>query len=173
MSSCGGSGKKSAGTVGAGAYVAQVCSSLGTWLHDLDSRAEAFNAQMGAQTSRGQGTRNLESLVGQTITDTGGVIQALREAGVPDVEKGQAIAAAMIGAFKDAEGSLKQAQSRVRGLATSNAEEFEANAQQIARSVQGAPIALTAAMAALRSPELQKAAAQSTVCADAGAHTKP
>jgi hypothetical protein len=166
---CGGSKKR--GTVSASVYVGQVCYSVATWLQSLHSRGETLNTQL-SSTAPPQGKRDLENFVGLSVTDTGTVVDALRGVGAPDVSNGQKIAGDLVTSFESAKGSLARTQTEAALVATSNAKAFEAAAKQIGKSVRDVPITLASGLAAVSSPELDKAASESPVCKSVGAHVK-
>jgi hypothetical protein len=171
IAGCGSSSTKT-GTVTAGAYVGQVCTSVASWLHNIQSQAGNLETRLGARPSPTTGKRALEEFISGALTDTESATSAMRGAGVPQVANGQKIATTLVAAFEHAQGTLKQLKSKTAALSTKNASVFSSEAKQIASSVQALPLTLGSGVAGLNSGELSKAASESSTCKSVGARGK-
>lgn len=171
IAGCGSSETKS-GTVSASAYAGQVCTSVASWLHNIQSRAGALEGELGKQTAPATSKRALEGFIAVALADTESAASALRGAGIPQVANGQKIATTLVAAFERAHATLAQLKSKTAALSTKSASVFASEAKQIASSVQALPLTLGSGVAGLNSPELNKAAAESATCKSVGARAK-
>jgi hypothetical protein len=169
LAGCGGSSSKK-GTVPASAYVGQLCTSASTWLKGIEARTSTFEGEL-AHATPAEGKRVLESLVSSAVADTETVVSSMRAAGVPDVNNGQHISAQVVSSFEGITSKLAALQPQVAALNTSSGELHEA-AKHIGGSVREAPLRLGIGLAGLTSPELEKAAAESSICKSVGARSK-
>jgi hypothetical protein len=170
LAGCGSSNSKS-GTVSASQYVGQLCTSAATWLKGIEARTSTFENEIGPHTSPAEAKRVLESLVSSAVADTQTVVSSMRAAGVPEVNNGQHISSTVISSFEGITSKLAALQTQVAGLNTGPSQVHEA-ARSIGGSVREAPLRLGIGLAGVTSPELEKAAAESSICKSVGAKAK-
>jgi hypothetical protein len=171
IAGCGSSAKKE-GTVSASAYVGQVCTSVATWLHGIQTRSSNLEAMLGKRANPAEGKLALEQFVAGSLADTETAARTMRAAGIPQVANGQKIATALVGAFERAAGTLKRLKARAAALSTRSASAFAGEAKQIGSSVQALPLTLGSGVSSLNSSELDKAAGESQTCKSVGARAK-
>jgi hypothetical protein len=166
LAACG-SGNKP-GTVSAGSYASQVCTSVGTWLRGIEASSAQISRQLRGGSTSQNAKRALEALVGSAVADSERVVDSLRAAGVPDVSNGKTISASLIGAFEHATAELQTLKGQVAHLSTEPAR-FRAGALQLSASLQRSLGSIGSGLASLHSPALQKAAGTSAACRNLGA----
>jgi hypothetical protein len=171
LAACGSTSKQS-GTVSASSYIAQLCSSTASWLRGIEARAAALESELGPNVSTVQGKRILESLVDTAVSDTESVVTALRTAGVPEVKNGKNISHVVLTSFEGTASHIGELQSQVANLPTNDPVAMKATAKKIREEVREAPLRLGIGVAGVNSPELEKAASESSVCKSVGARAK-
>jgi hypothetical protein len=169
LAGCGSSNKK-AGTVSASSYVGQLCTSAAAWLHSIQARTGSLETEI-ASTSAAQGKRLLEAAVTGAVADTQTVVSSMRAAGVPKVNNGQQIATTVVSSFEGVTSRLAGLQPQIAGM-PSNPVAFQAAVKRINGAVREAPLRLGLGVAAINSPELDKAASESAICKSVGARSK-
>jgi hypothetical protein len=165
LTSCGGSSKRTS----ASAYVDEVCSSVGTWLHSVETRSAEFGRQLGPGSTPSKAKQALEGLISSSVADSEHVVDGLRGAGTPDVPEGEKIASAVVGSFQQAASALRGVQGQIKALPTSEPHAFLTAARQIGTSVRNSLSSIGDGVSSLRSPKLQEAAANSEACRNLGA----
>ncbi|MDE3069758.1 MAG: hypothetical protein KGJ43_03425 [Acidobacteriota bacterium] len=168
---CGGS-SKSPGTVSASSYMGQVCTSVASWVHAVQSRAAELERQVAAKPNAAGAKKELEAFVGATIADTETAVNALRSAGVPNVANGKKIASALLGAFERAGATLKSLKPKVAALSATDTAAVQVEAKRVGGTVQALPLDLGTGLAGVNSSELDKAASESDACKRVGARGK-
>lgn len=170
LAACGGS-SNSNGTVSAVSYMSQLCNSAASWLRSIESRTTSLEGELSRATPA-EGKRVLESLLSTSVSDTESVVTSLRTAGVPDVNNGKKISDLVISSFEGVTTRLGSLQSQVANAPTHDPAAFQASAKTIREHVREAPLRLGIGLAGVNSPELEKAASESSVCKSVGAHAK-
>jgi hypothetical protein len=168
IAGCGGS-SNSNGTVSPTSYAGQVCTSVVSWVRTLQSRAGSLQNQIPPNASPEETKRALENFLTETIAETETATNSLRSAGVPAITNGKQLSSALITAFEQANAKLKEVQNKLVGLPANDAAALRAEVKQIGNSVQALPLDLGTGLAGLSSPELQKAANESSACRQVGA----
>jgi hypothetical protein len=171
LAACGGGSSKS-GTVSASSYVGQLCISAASWLKGMEAKTSSLEGELGSNVTPTEKKRVLESLVSTAVADTEAVVNALRTAGVPEVNNGKHISELVVSSFEGISSRLAGLQSQVASLPTNDPAAFEEQAKKIREQVREAPLRLGIGVAGVNSPELEKAASESAVCKSVGAHTK-
>ena len=171
LSACGG-GSTNSGTVSATSYIGTLCTSTASWLRGIEARTGALEGELGPNVSTVEKKRVLESLVSTAVSDTESVVTALRTAGVPEVNNGKHISNLVVSSFEGISGRLAGLQSQVASLPTNDPAAFQEQAKKIREQVREAPLRLGIGVAGVNSPELEKAASESTVCKSVGARAK-
>jgi predicted lipid-binding transport protein (Tim44 family) len=172
LSSCGGGGGGSGGgggvafgggsKVGAQQWIKSACTSIGTWVRDIQKRVSGVTSQ--TPNSAEEGKKAITDFFEAVIADTGRLVDELRAAGTPDVDNGDQIETAILTALGNAKSALEQARTRVEGLPTNNPQAFLKAIQTMSQAVQGAFQKAGQQFSNLRSPELEAAAAKEPAC---------
>lgn len=171
LAACGGSNSKS-GTVSANSYIGQLCSATASWLRGIEAKTSALEGELGPNVTPAEKKRVLEALVSTAVSDTESVVTALRTAGVPEVNNGKHISDLVVSSFEGISGRLAGLQTQVASLPTNNPVAFQEQAKKIREQVREAPLRLGIGVAGVNSPELEKAASESSVCKSVGARAK-
>jgi hypothetical protein len=160
LSGCGGGGGSSQASPSA--YVKSVCSSVGGWLASVKARGAQLNTIKTA--SPAQGRQELQGFFAGVIADTDKALAAIKAAGVPKVSNGQQVASAFQNVFTQFKTVMTQSEAQVNQLPTNSPTAFKAAADRIAATIRQSLSGLASGLSALRTPELQKAAAQTPAC---------
>jgi hypothetical protein len=164
IAACGGSGGSQ---VSASSYVSHVCSSVGTWLHGIQSSSTQMEQQMKSGATPASAKRALEGLASSSVADSERVVASLRGAGVPNVGNGQQIANTIVSTFERATNQLRSLQSQVSRL-PNQPQAFRAAASRLGSSLQSSLSGIGSGLQGLHSPALEQAAAKSPACQSLG-----
>jgi hypothetical protein len=167
VAGCGG-GDGESGKVAPDRYASSVCASIATWQTALTS-ASTVLAQ---RTSR---TRDLKTVRRQFIsffdgalTQTDRMVAAVAEVGVPDVEQGDTVAAALLRDLRRFRPILVEARDKARKLPLDDATSFATRAQSLGTRFQIEANGLATEFQALdekySTPELRQAADDDATC---------
>jgi hypothetical protein len=159
LAGCGGGGSSKASPT---SYVKSVCTAVGSWVTTIKGRASQLTTIKPA--SAAQGRQELQSFISGVISDTDKALAAIKSAGVPNVSNGQQVATALQGAFTQIKGVLAQSQNQANALPTGSPSAFKTAATKLGTSVQQSLSGIAAGLSALRTPDLQKAASQTSAC---------
>jgi hypothetical protein len=155
---CGGGGK-----VGPEEYVASVCTEVGGWVEEVQARSDRLGKDVASVTANDTRRDLLAEYFDDLIALTDDHLAGMRNAGVPDVDAGQAIADAFVGVFEDAKVALQDARGKVDELPTDDPAAFAAAAGELGNSIESALTEVGGSIEGLDSPELT-AAAQDQDC---------
>jgi hypothetical protein len=155
---CGGGGK-----VGAEEYVASVCTEVGGWVEEVQARSDRLGRDVASVTANDARRDLLAEYFDDLIAVTDDHLAGMRDAGVPDVDAGQAVADAFVGVFEDAKAALEDARAKVDELPTDEPAAFAAAAGELGSSIESALTKVGGSIQGLDSPELT-AAAQGQEC---------
>ena len=151
-------------TVGAQEYVSTLCTEMQNWLTKLQEGQTQVQqtVQPGADPAEGQAA--LATFFDSAVTATEELITAIEDAGVPDVEGGEAISQDILTKFQDAKEALESARAQVDTLPTDDPQAFGRAAQELGTAVQSQLESIGDALSTLSQPELDEAAAQEPAC---------
>jgi predicted lipid-binding transport protein (Tim44 family) len=168
LSACGGGGGGVAGggKVGAQQWMKSACTSIGSWVKDIQKRVTTVSSQNPSTPQEGK--KVITDFFDAVISDTGKLIDELNVAGTPDVDNGDQIEAALISTLGKAKSLLEQARTRVSNLPTNNSQAFVQAVQAMGKAVQGAFQKAGQQFSNLRSPELEEAASKEPACKTIG-----
>jgi hypothetical protein len=157
---CGGSsGSKK---VSAATYVKSVCSAIGPFEKDVQSRSSALNVDAGGNIS--QRKKQFQDFFVAIAGDVGNAVSKLKAVGQPDVSNGKAIAAGIVNAFQQVHSTFSTGASRAAALPTSSDQAFKKAAGQLVVSVQSSVSGIGSSLGKLKSSELESAAAKDPTC---------
>jgi hypothetical protein len=159
LAGCGGS---SSSAVSASTYVKSICSAIGPFEKNIQARSKALN--LASITNVRQGKTALLGFLVAMVTDTDRAVAQLKAAGTPDVGNGKQIASGVVGAFARMKGALAQAAKRADSLPTNSPTAFKNGANKLGNNVESSIGGISAGLAGLKSPELEKAAAGDPTC---------
>ncbi len=159
LAGCGGS---SSSKVSPAAYVKSICSTVGPFERSVQARSSALN--LSSITDATHGKQALQSFLNDVVADTDKAVSQLKAAGTPDVNNGQKISTALVGAFTQLRGALHQAATNAGSLPTSSPQAFKTAAQSLGNTVKGSMTSIGSSLQGLQSPDLEKAAAKEPSC---------
>jgi hypothetical protein len=168
---CGGDGGDG-GTDGreAQAWVADVCSAVGSWVEGIQEEGTALGESA-------QGAENLQQARGQfvdffdqVIARTERMLRQVGDAGAPAVEDGDAIAEDLHSALEPIQGVFEDARGDAANLPTDDPAAFQAGATEIGETVQREAAEIGEAFDRLEReydvPELDEAFDEEEACAE-------
>jgi hypothetical protein len=156
---CGSSGSS---TTTPAAYVKSICSAIGPFERDVQSRSSALNLTSIKNPS--QGKTALHDFLTAAATDTDHAVSQLKAAGTPKVNNGKAISTGIVNAFAQLKGALAQAASKASSLPTASSQAFKSAADTLGTSVRSSMSSISSSLGTLKSPELEQAAAKDPTC---------
>jgi hypothetical protein len=165
LAGCGGSGGSSG--VSATTYVGKVCTAVGGWARDIQSRSGALTAT--ASTGPAAGKAALQGFMSAAVADTGTVVSQLKSAGTPNVSNGSQIASALVNSFNQIKAALAQAASQANVLPTDNAASFATARRALANTVRSSLNGIGSGLSGLKSPDLAQASKKASACTSLGA----
>ena len=159
LAGCGSSSSSSGVT--AAAYVKAICSAVGPFEKDVQTRSQALSQS--TLTQPAEGKKALQSFLAAIVADSDKALSQLKAAGTPQVANGAKIEAALTQAFSRLKTALSAAASKADALPTNSPTAFKTGAQALGTSVQSSMTAIGTGLN-LKSPELEKAAKAEPVC---------
>jgi Flp pilus assembly pilin Flp len=160
-----GCGSSSSG-VSPAAYVKSICSAIGPFEKDVQSRSSALN--LSTLKNASQGKTALHDFLTAVASDTDHAVSQLKTAGTPKVKNGKAISNGIVSAFQQLKTALSNAASQAAALPTSSPEAFKRAAQTLGTNVRSSMSSIGSSLGSLKSPDLEKAAAKDPTCRNLG-----
>ncbi len=160
-----GCGSSSSG-VSAGSYVKSVCSAVGPFEKDIQSRSSALD--LSTIKNPVQGKQALKEFLNAVAQDTDKAAAQLKAAGTPNVNNGQKISSTIVGAFTQLHTALTQAAQQADALPTNSPAAFKTAAQNLGNNVRSSMNSIGQGLTGLRNAELEKAAAKEPACTSLG-----
>jgi hypothetical protein len=161
LAGCGGGGGSSSG-VSPSAYVKSVCSAIGPFEKDVQSRQSQLNPSTIKNPT--QGKQALVTFLNAVAGDTDQTVSKLKAAGTPNVNNGKAISQGIVGAFTQLKGALAQAAASAKSLPTNSPTAFRAAAEKLGTNVRTSMSSIGSSLSGLKSQQLEKAAASDATC---------
>jgi hypothetical protein len=163
LAACGGGGG-SGSKVSADAYASTVCTHVKTWLDQIKQRVGDLQAAVSPGTSPTKGKDLLRSYLDGVISDTDDMINAIKDAGTPDVPNGDQLSSTLLSGLERARGTFDDARGQVDSLPTSSRSAFAHAAQQLGSSINSKVGGIEQSFQGLHSPELDKAFNKVAAC---------
>jgi ElaB/YqjD/DUF883 family membrane-anchored ribosome-binding protein len=152
------------GTVSPEEYVKTVCTSMSTWVNDVQTMSNDFTTNLDPsadlQTQKDAIVQLFDDMLGATDT----LISSLQSAGTPDVDNGDQIQAALSDSFEQARTALNDAKTQVEKLGIDDPAAFATELGNIGTAIQSSMSGITGSLGGLQAPELEQAAAQEPAC---------
>ena len=130
-SGCGGGDDK----VDLQSFASDFCSALSKWQSSVQDGASLLTEGLDPNITPEDGKQALSDFVDGVIGDTNTLIGETKEAGIPDIEKGEDVSDALISAFESAQSALEGSRDEIEALPT-DPSAFSSAAQAIGMSVQ-------------------------------------
>lgn len=154
-------------TVSATRYAADVCGAMKEWVTTVQEKSTSMADSFQAGGPE-EGKTMLTQLLADMSAATGDLVSAVEDAGIPDVEGGEAVAEDLKDAFTQARQILDDAQDDVRALPNDPAG-FQQGAAQLGPTLQEAISGITESLEKPESQELEQAFDEEEACQSAGA----
>jgi hypothetical protein len=153
-------------TVAPEEYVRSLCTGIGTYLDDINALSDDFVGALDptadAQSQKDAVVGLLNDIIGATDT----LITDLEAAGIPDVDDGDAIVAAVGDSFEQARQVIDDARAAVEELSVDDPATFAAELAEIGTAIQNSSAGISASLGTLESEELSEAALDEPACTE-------
>jgi hypothetical protein len=161
VAGCGGSSSGSS-SVSASSYVKSICTAVGTFRSDVQSKITSLGAAN--ITTPAQGKKALQDFLSAASTSSDAAVTKLKGAGTPNVNNGKQISTSLVNAFNTLSSALKQAETSTNNLSTSSKAAFASGAKTIQTNIQSSIQGMLSSLSALKSADLQSAAKNEPAC---------
>jgi hypothetical protein len=151
----GGGGGGSSETVSAEAYAGDVCGAMQDWITGIQERTQSLTESFQSGDPQ-EGKDALSDLLSEMSSQTGELITAVEDAGVPDVDGGEEAADSLVTAFEDVQGILDDAQQDIEDLPT-DPQAFQQGAAELGPTLQEALSSVGSSLEEPESEELKEA----------------
>jgi hypothetical protein len=128
VAACGGGGTKA---VDANLYTGAVCRTLNTWQQHLESASAVLARTTNTATSLRDVRTQFVTFFGGAIDETDNLLVEVEEAGVPDVNDGERVAASLLQSLRRFRPILVEARAEARQLPLGDEAVFAPKAQQL------------------------------------------
>jgi hypothetical protein len=159
-----GGGGDGAQTVSAESYVRSICTSMQSFLTEVQDKSTDFTTNLDPTASLEEQKAGVVAFLDDIIASTAALIGQLEAAGVPDVDAGETVVAAMKDSFDQARAVLEQAKTQVQDLASDDPQAFAEELSAIGTSIQESLGEIGSSLDALDTPELSAAAEGEEAC---------
>lgn len=160
----GGQSGGSTSTVSADTYVAGLCSSMDTYVTDVQSITNDFTASLDPSAALADQKDAVLTYLDQVITATETMISEVQAVGVPDVSNGQEVVSAVQDSFAQAKSVIEDAKTTVQGLSLDDPVAFGNALIDLGTSLQTSLSGVGDSLGALDTAELSQAAANAPEC---------
>jgi hypothetical protein len=152
------------GTVSPEDYVNTVCTSMSTWVNDVQTMSNDFTTNLDPSADIQAQKDAIVQLFDDMLAATDTLISSLQGAGIPDVDDGDQIQAALSDSFEQARTALDDAKTQVENLGVDDPAAFATELGNIGTAIQSSMSGITGSLSGLQAPELEQAAANEPAC---------
>ncbi|MDQ6604917.1 MAG: hypothetical protein M3Z06_00040 [Actinomycetota bacterium] len=163
LAGCGGGGSSS---VSPATYVKAVCSALGPFEKDIQTRSAALQHLPPGAAQR---KTALQGFFTAVVGDSDKAVSQLNAAGSPNVKNGGKIQSAIVLVFTRFGAAAKQAASKANALPTNSSTAFSTAANALNRSFTTSMAGIGSGISGLKSPTLDAAEKKEPACKSIGA----
>jgi hypothetical protein len=156
-----GGGGGSSDTVSASAYAADVCGAMQDWMQGIQDRMSELGSNVPDSPEAGKDL--LVDMMSEMTAQTGDLVSAVEDAGIPDVDGGEEAADALVQALQETRDILEQAKEDVEAL-PSDPQGFQQGAAQIGPTLQEGLSNVGSSLESAASQDLQDAFEQEESC---------
>ena len=171
----GGGGGTETGGDGGGAttvtnetYVSGLCTSMGTYIADVQTITTDFSASLDPSAAVADQKAAVLTYLDDVITATQSMIAEVNAIGTPEVDNGAEVVAAVNNSFLQAQAVLEDASSQVQALSADDPVAFGTALIDLGTSLESSMAGVGDSLGALDSQELSEAAAAAPACAQFG-----
>jgi hypothetical protein len=165
LAGCGGGGSSS---VSPATYVKAICSALGPFEKDVQTRSAALQRLPQIKTAAQRKTA-LQGFFTAVVGDSDKAVSQLKAAGSPNVKNGSKIESAIVLVFTRFGAAAKQASGKADALPTGSLSAFQTAANALNQSFTTSMSGIGAGVSGLKSPELDAAEKKEPACKSIGA----
>jgi hypothetical protein len=165
LAGCGGS---SSSSVSPATYVKAVCSALGPFEKDVQSRSAALQNLPQSKTAA-QRKSILQGFFAAVVGDSNTAVSKLKAAGSPSVKNGPKIESAIVLVFTRFGTAATAASTKANALPTTSLSAFQTAANALNSSFTTSMSGIGAGVSGLKSPELDAAEKKEPSCKSIGA----
>ena len=151
-------------TVSTDTYVSGLCTTMGTYVSDVQSITNEFTASLDPTAALEDQKTVVVTYLEDVITATETMISEVEAVGVPDVDNGEAVVGAVQDSFQQAQAVLEDARSTVEGLSVDDPVAFGNALIDLGTSLESSLAGVGDSLGALDSQELSEAAAAAPAC---------
>jgi hypothetical protein len=163
-SSEGTNGGADAETVSAETYATGVCGAIADWVDEIQSLNEDLQANLDPSSIEALKTA-MVTFLDDVITSTDTVIADVEDAGVPDVEDGDAAAQHLLTGLRDSRGVFEDARDRVEAMSTDDPAAFGEELQTVGTDIQTSMSTIGEDLGQFESQELDEVSKDIPECA--------
>ena len=152
-------------TITPGTYVKSLCTSVQSYVDDITTLSTDFAAGIDPAASADEQKQAVLDFLDDSLALTDALIDEVDAAGVPDVEGGAAMVAAIAASFQEARDVLEAARARVEAASTEDPQAFAAELNEVGATIQSSLGGIGGTLDQVDSPELAAAAEDEPTCA--------
>jgi hypothetical protein len=155
-------------TVSAEAYATGVCGAIVDWVDEI----QGLNADLQANLDPSSIDALKDAMVtflDDVIVSTDTVIAEVEDAGVPDVDDGDAAAQNLLAGLRDSRGVFEGARDRVEAMSTDDPAAFGEELQTVGTDIQTSMSTIGEDLGAFESPELDEVSKDIPECQEVAA----
>lgn len=168
LSACsndGGGGGGGSPAVPPGTYVNGLCTSVQSYVDDITTLSTDFAAGIDPAATAEEQKQAVLDFLDEALALTDALIGDVAAVGVPDVDGGATVVAAIATSFEQARGVLEDARARVEAASTEDPQAFAAELNDVGATIQSSLGDIGGSLDLVDSPELATAAADEPSCA--------
>ena len=167
----GGDTGTSGGTATPEEYVKSVCTSMSTWVNDVQTMSTEFGSSLDPSADIQTQKDAIVGLFDDMLAATDTLISSLDAAGTPDVADGDQIRSTLSDSFEQARTALEDAKNQIDALSVDDPQAFATELTNIGTAIQTSMNGITGSLSGLAAPELEQAAANEPACQQMAAGT--
>jgi hypothetical protein len=161
----GGNGGGGGTTVSADAYAKTLCTSMKSYVDDVTNLSSTFVSNLSPSADLAGQRDAVVGFLDDVLDATDRLIADLGDAGVPDVDNGQEIDAAVKRSFEQARGIIEDARQQVQDLSLDDPQAFATELSSIGTAIQDSLGSIGGSLESLDNAELSQAVADEPACA--------
>jgi hypothetical protein len=147
-----------------GTYVKGLCTGVQSYVDDITTLSTDFAAGIDPAATAEEQKQAVLDFLDEALALTDGLIGDVGAVGVPDVDGGAAVVAAIATSFEQARGVLEDARARVEAASTEDPQAFAAELNDVGATIQSSLGDIGGSLDLVESPELAAAAADEPSC---------
>jgi hypothetical protein len=151
-------------SVSAASYATTLCTSIQGYVDEVTTLSTDFAAGIDPGASLEEQKQGVLGFLDQVLVATGGLIDELAAAGVPDVDGGEAVAAAIEASLEEARTVLEDARAQVEAIPVDDPQAFAEQLDAIGTTIQTSLGEIGGSLEGIESEELTAAVQEEPAC---------